>query len=359
MKYLKSVFTKVQNRFLIAAAVCALVGLIISSICNGVVNNQKYQNLAKRWSKENDFAQVSCFFSELSGFDEKSLDKVFFGVESRLNEDTITADNENARRWIYSYCANGNLSVSSKKASADVKAIGVGGDFFLFHPLTLISGAFFDEEDKERNPVVIDEDVAWTLFGSNDVVGQIVEIGGEQHFVSAVIKRDTGRVNDLSDNNVPTIYVSYKTLSVHGSVEYINTYEALIPNPITGYAIKTLKEAISTDEKRCEYVENTGRYSWLNLIKSVKNFGIRGMNKKAIVYPYWENVARAVEEYLTPVTLLYTLLYFFSGFVILVLLIRMWFKRTVHINDIVVFIENCIDRYRVKKRMKRRTNEQV
>ena len=109
MKYLKSVFTKVQNGFLIAAGACVLVGLILTLIGTKVSDKQMAQNLAKRWSKAGDVAQISCFFSELAQVDERSIQEMEYRLEAKLNEDSHSAANSNARRSLYSFCANGNL----------------------------------------------------------------------------------------------------------------------------------------------------------------------------------------------------------------------------------------------------------
>jgi hypothetical protein len=71
-----------------------------------------------------------------------------------------------------------------------------------------------------------------------------------------------------------------------------------MPNPISGFAIKTIKEKIGIEESNMQLVENTKRYSLFSLIKVIGDFGIRSMNQKAIVYPYWENVARGYEDVL-------------------------------------------------------------
>lgn len=357
MNYLKSVFTKVQNGFLIAAGACVIVGLILSLIGSRVAQNQKAQNLAKRWSKDNDCAQVSVFFSELAGVEVRSIQEMEYRISDALEKDSHGPKNSNARVALYSFCANGSLTVQSNKASVSVKAVGIDGDFFMFHPLEIINGAYFDGDDLLNDKVVIDRDIAWQLFGSTDVVGQVITISGNPYVICGVIERDTGRINDLSGNNKPTIYVSYDVLSEYGSVEYINTFEALLPNPVTGYAKGLVKDVISADESRYELVENTGRFHWTKLVQNVKSFGTRGMNMKAIVFPYWENVARGVEDYLTPIAVIGVILFGFAAIVLIVLVIRMYQKRTIHLKNIKNLIERCMEKQRYKRSIKKREKE--
>ena len=55
--------------------------------------------------------------------------------------------------------------------------------FFLFHPFDLISGSFFDSNYVMDDLIIIDKEVAWNLFGSTDVVGQVVNVGSRPHVV--------------------------------------------------------------------------------------------------------------------------------------------------------------------------------
>lgn len=45
-----------------------------------------------------------------------------------------------------------------------------------------------------------------------------------------------------------------------------------------------------------EVLENTTRFDFLNLLKQLTQFGTRSMSSKAIIYPYWENMARGYED---------------------------------------------------------------
>ena len=74
-------------------------------------------------------------------------------------------------------------------ASVDsVQIIGVGGDFFQFHPLNMISGNVFSENDISKDRVVLDENTAWTLFGAYDIAGKTVTIEGRQFVIAGVYK---------------------------------------------------------------------------------------------------------------------------------------------------------------------------
>ena len=76
-----------------------------------------------------------------------------------------------------------------------------------------------------------------------------------------------------------------------------------MPNPITGFAANYIREQLGADEKETEVVENTTRYSLVTRLKLLTQFGTRSMNGKAIIYPYWENIARGYEDILMVMTL--------------------------------------------------------
>lgn len=352
MEYLKTVFNKRHIKLLISAGITLLLGLLLVLIGVKVSGKLDDEQFVKRWCDDDSYAQVSLFLSEMADFSEDKVKELEYKINSKLTSDSISAKTEDSRLFLYAYSANGKVKAVSNNGSTDVKAIGVGGDFFLFHPLELVEGCFFDDNSVNKDLVVIDENTAWVLFGSNNVVGQTIEIGGAPHVISGVVKREEGRLNDLAGNNEPTLYLSYESLSKNGTVSYINCFEALMPNPLTGYALDAVTDLCPAEDNRFEAVENSGRFYWTKLIKNVKNFGTRGMNGKGLVYPYWENIARAVEDYLTPVCVLGVMLFSYSAVIVLLTLLRMWRKRTIHRGDVKDFVERKAEEIREKKHKK-------
>ena len=350
MEYLKTVFTKVYIRLLIAAGICVVAGLILVAVGIHASSSLKDQQITERWGDKKNFAQVSVFFSELAGFDADGAEELKHNIEKELKEASITNETENARLWLGAYSANGKVLIASKRNSVDVKAVGVEGDYFLFHPLELVSGSFFDSNYPMKDLVLLDEYTAFNLFGSNDIVGQIVEVGGKDHVVCGVYRNSESRLDKLSGNDEPTIYMSYQALSQNGTISYINTYEAMIPDPVSSFALQLVKKSLKTDERRYEIIENSGRYKWFNLLKMVPKFGTRGMNSRGVIYPYWENMARGMEDYLVPVAVVAVLLFAYPSVLLVILLIRMWKKRTIRGGDVKNFFEDKYEGYMEKRR---------
>ena len=139
-------------------------------------------------------------------------------------------------------------------------------------------------------------------------------------------KSDKGYFSDAADEEAATVYVSYEILeggsgSSTGGMDSaaastpaagttdskggsygqaagttLDSYELLIKNPVQKFGFNALKEALGLDESSYEIVENSSRFGLMNRFTVLRNFGIRSMNTKNIVFPYWENRARAYED---------------------------------------------------------------
>lgn len=323
--------------------VCCIVGIVsllffagLSCFSSLKVKHLQEQQMAERWSASGDAAQISCFFSQGTEITEETFLAFEAKLNSALQADSITGstENPNARMWASAYSASGKVVLNNGKKTVEAKAVGVGGDFFLFHPLQLLNGNFFSGSDVMQDYIVIDEDTAWQLFGSNDVAGMQVTIGGVPHMVSGVIRRDDGHLNNAAGNGETTVYLSYDSLESYGESQGINCYEIVLPNPITGYGMKVVKENIGVEETDMECIENSTRYSLLSLGKVFLAFGTRSMSQKAIIYPYWENVARGWEDILSLVLLFRVIFLMIPVTMLVTLLVKMWKKRTWSMKDL-------------------------
>lgn len=321
--------------------ICLFVWGVLTVFSIGKKNGLSDQNAAKRWSPEGDAAQISCFFTEGAEVDTDQIRAFEEQVNQKLTEASIVAVNENARLWMDAYSALGTITLTSEKTSLEAEAIGAGGDFFQFHPVQLINGAYFSGDDLMKDRIIVDEDAAWQLFGSNDIVGMKVQVGGTMHEIAGVIKRAEGHFNEAAGLNKTLIYVSYETLSELGVTEGINAYEIVMPNPVKDFAYTTVKEKFGLDEKLMWVVENTSRYGMKNLLTVLADFGTRSMQAYAIQYPYWENVARGWEDVLALILVLQMLCLFIpAGIGISVLMIG-WKRRQWTLQEVYGLIVTC------------------
>lgn len=345
----------------ITAVVSLVIFLVLTAVSAHIRNGLDTQNMAERWSKDGGVSQVSCFFSQIADVDSNTIKAFEHSLDAALMEASIVSEspNANARLWADAYSSNAKLTLLSESGQAEVNVIGVGGDFFLFHPLQLIGGSYFSESDLMQDKIIVDEDTAWQLFGSNDIVGQQVTIDGVIHLISGVIKRDSGRLNDMAGNGSSIVYVSYDTLQKNlaqkGQKAVINHYEVVMPNPVKDFAPGIVKEKIGVPENETEIVENTTRFGLVPLLRITGSFGIRSMNGKAIIYPYWENIARGYEDILSFILALSILFVLYPVIILIILLIYLWKHRTWHYADVQKFAERKWEALRI--RIKNRNTE--
>ena len=334
----------------VSGLISLLIGIFIIVAGSLKIQTLREQHMALRWSDNNDVSQVSCFFSRSAGVSEDSLLSFGYGLHGALEEASIvsTSENENARLWADAFSASGKVTVESNRAKLEFNAVGIGGDFFLFHPLMLKSGSYFSGNDLMQDYIILDEDAAWQLFGSNDIVGQLVYIRDIPHLVAGVVERQEGRLSDAAGLDTSVVYVSYETLSNYGIDYGINTYEIVMPNPVEGYAKTYVMEHIGVSENEVEIVENTSRFEWAALFKELMQFGTRSMSSKAIIYPYWENMARGYEDILMLMLVIAVLLFLYPA-VLLVIAIRYWWKhRTWTVGSLWHIFTDKLERLREK-----------
>lgn len=347
----------------ISGGLSFLIFLILLITTNQIIGAQDTQQMARRWSKENDAAQVSCFFAADSETTEDTILMFEHGIDSALTEASVVQESENpgARLWADAYSADGKITLSNNKTSVTADAIGIGGDFFLFHPLTLINGAYFSGNDLMQDYCVIDKDAAWQLFGSYDVAGMTVYISGIPHIVTGVVERPEGRLAEAAGLEGTLVYVSLETLETLGTSYGINHYEIVMPDPVTGFAYNHVKENLGKEENATEVVENSARYSLLSRLKLIGQFGVRSMNGKGIISPYWENMARGYEDILMILTLLQLLTLLYPVILLLIAFIIWWRHKGWTLRDVRLKakdkLERLIERLRAARAVKKGTGE--
>ena len=164
----------------ISGGVSFVVFLILLFTVKYLGQAQDSQQAAERWGGGEGVSQVSCFFSVDSGVTVDRLRSFEYGIDSALTDAAVQQESENpgARLWADAYSADGQVTLSTDRATLTADAIGIGGDFFLFHPQTLLYGSYFSGNDLNSDYCVLDQDAAWQLFGSSDVAGMTVRPPG-------------------------------------------------------------------------------------------------------------------------------------------------------------------------------------
>ncbi len=311
------------------------------------------QQAAGRWDKEGGSAQVSCFLAKGVEMDEfkiknfeQQLEQSLLEVSSELREN----QEENKRLFVDAYSALGRITVVSDKGELEANAVGVGGDFFLFHPLELVSGSYFSGADLMKDFVVLDEEAAWQLFGSSDIAGKSVMIGEVPHYISGVVRRQKDRFAEGAGLSGTVVYLSNESLLACGESDGIGSYEIMAPNPVKGFLTNCVKEKLGVEERDMLVVENSSRYGVEALIPVILDFGTRSMQNSAIVLPYWENMARGWEDIAALVLIFRGLFLLIPAVIFLVFLIIKWRNRTFGLKDVKDFVTDTKDKMLQKVR---------
>lgn len=339
--YIKSLSLK-QKIFSMITIISLLLYLILTVWSDQQIEKLADQQAARRWDKEGNSAQVSCFFTENTEVDEYMLMSFERQLEQSLNEVLPTEESieENEKRlFIDAYSSLGTITVSSEKGKIEnVSAVGAGGDFFMFHPLQLVSGGYFSGDDLMQDAIILDEEAAWQLFGSNDIAGMSVMIGNVPHYVAGVIKRQEGRFAEGAGLSKTVVYVSYDSLAAYGASDGINVYEVTAPNPVKGFVYNCVKEKLGVSEDQMVVVENSSRYKFTSLIPVLLDFGTRSMQNAAVKFPYWENIGRGWEDVKVLVLFFQMILLLIPAVIITVFLVKWWKNRNITLKDVGKFL---------------------
>lgn len=299
MKWMMARWQELTGRYkkgFLTCVVCILL-ITISTLGTWLTTKNLYdQQMAKRWAKESDYAQISCFYPvsmTLSDFDFLSL---HYSVKEALEKESITSHSEDAKVFVDAYSVSGKITISTESKNKEVDVVGVSDNFFLFHPLEMLTGAYLDESMLMKDGVILDEEAAFALYGSNDIVGMPVYINGNPFYIRGVAALEDGYFAKKAGLSSSVCYVPIEVLEKYGEVIGSYTYEVAMPNAVEGFAKNIVTTALNDTEQKIEVVENSTRFSFGAKKEVVFNFGIRSMSRNSIIYPYWENIARACED---------------------------------------------------------------
>ena len=224
-----------------------------------VVSHTLDTGAAERFRGESDtsFAQIAAFMPVGGGKSEEDILAFRETLENKFIEQALEAP-ENGSLYVDAYSGRSDVTITSDHGSAAVTAFGVGGDFFYFHPLTLRSGAYIAERDLMDDLVVLDEVLAWRLFGGTELAGLTVQIGGVPFVVSGVVAMEDDFASSAAYGGEGCLFVSFSAMkswtrmpSLTAMRSYCQipspaTAEAWWRRPLTGRAATWWKTAAAT-----------------------------------------------------------------------------------------------------------------
>jgi hypothetical protein len=359
--------TRIKKRHIaasITASILLLLFLILSAVSSSMAAGMESQAAADRWGAGSDikYAQISCFISVDAAFTQSRIPQLRASLDAALKEASVDTDKtiKTAKLWIDAYSTETRLSAQTDHGSVDASVTAVGGYFFTLHPMKYISGYAFSPDDIMQDRVVLDADAAWQLFGSFDIAGRTLTMSGKDCIVAGVIERKNDNVSDkligLAYGDKPRIYISYDLLEKINPGTPLSCYEAVLPSPISGFAFDLITDKISVDEADIKIIENSARYGFFALTDTIKTLTVRSMRTSRIIYPYWENVAGVIEDYLAFMLLIRIICAVILGSAVFIIIIRFLITHPLKrekLSDIINSFSGFVSRRMAKLKIKK------
>lgn len=255
------------------------------------------QQAAEVWAGNSGerFAQVSVFMprGQEAGFDE--IMSFRMDIDAELIGAGKTPE-EGQTLWRDAWCSFGEARVTGEKETAQAEVLGVDGDFFLFHPYKLMSGSYIYSDDLMEDRVLLDRDLAWTLFGGFDLEGMSVTIDDRRFYIAGVVEREDDVFSKKTAGGQPVLFMPLKALEQLRGEARISCYELVAADPISGFVSRMAEEGFAS--RTPMVVENSARYDAESIWSLLKDFGERSIIQGGYSLPYWENAARVSQDYI-------------------------------------------------------------
>lgn len=298
----------VNKKILKLSGIIALVFLasaLILGICElavaGIKGSFDFLKSGERWAPDGEpYAVISLYTEESAALSADQVESWAHSIDSALLQSSIAPSSENARSWAYTYAAEKTMSVSGPAGSGTAEVIAAGGDFFVFHPLDFIYGSAFLNDTSNPNGVVIDDMLAWKIFGAVNIVGMEMTIDENIYTVVGVTTRESEHgIYNYTYGDRPRMYMSYagytKLQSSDGSTADITLFETVLPNEVKSFAKNIFDGVVTANEETMTEIESTDRFSLINRYNNMKILKYSWIRENKIEYPYWENEERVAD----------------------------------------------------------------
>jgi len=258
------------------------------------------QSAAERWqgASGQPFIQTSCFFPPDAGPTAEDILTFREEARSRLEENGLEGEYLLRDAW----SASGTLSVKGPRGECDTDVIAMGGSFFDFHPLPLLSGAYVSQDDLMEDRVLLDEGLAWRLFGGTDLAGMTITVNKIPLVIAGVVAREGDFASKKANTSETLLFMPAETFSKFKDCP-ISVYELVMPEVVEGYSSGLLRDHFPGAVIKT----NTARFSVPKLIRTIRSFDTLPMQTEPVAFPYWENAARCVEVWCALLVLLLAL----------------------------------------------------
>lgn len=295
---------KISRKWMTAAliSVCVLlVFLLFAGVCEWISHSMtsgiQELDAGARWSSDGSpYATIALYTDISTAMTRNTVEGYAYSISNALLSASVDSP-EGGSSWTYAYYGEETTSVTGPKGSASAELQYVGGSFFVFHPLHFLYGAPFTYDSALPDGVVIDETLAWRIFGALDVVGMELTWNNRSFTVCGIVQAERSTAAyQKAYGETGRIYMSYYGFEIaRGSEQNITAFEVTIPNAVKSFAMNIFNSAVTVNEDTMIVHENSERYSFVNRFKSIATLPYQGMRNERIVYPYYENELRVLD----------------------------------------------------------------
>ena len=316
-------------------AVCGLLlllALITSLFLRHVTTMLSSEQAAERWGGDaGSFAQISAYFPEHESLGPSASRDLPLAFARAIQEQGLNPLEPDAS-FAYAYATSAQLVrvASRDRGPIEVFATGVGGNFFLFQSVQLISGSFLPMESLNRDYVLIDQNLAWQLFGAVDVTGMELIIDGRPYIITGIYLPPSDFASSAAYGDRAHMFLFHDVVQTLSPGAGITSVQAVLPNPLTGLGEEIFRDAMDTanvNEDAFTLVNNSRRYTFLALVGVIREFGLRSMVQIGLRLPYWENAARISEDFAAASVLLLILLLLYPIWCVIRIIHFFWKRR--------------------------------
>ena len=293
---------------------------ILAAVRHSVASSLTDQQAALRWNGD-AAAQLSCYFAKGKGDAPGRIYSIERAVDQALEAASLKAE-DNARLWYYACSSEVQMYGATDRASATLAVTVFGGEYFYIHQPDLVAGAYLASGGENAGYVFLDENAAWKLFGAINVAGMNMSVNGNEYIVCGVCAVPDGTVYDEAYGEMPRAWILFDSPAA-ASVSEVSVYEAVLPNPISGFAADVFAKNFASGEDIVT-VDNSSRFSFSSLWEGIGKRELLGVRTSPVTYPWWENIARVAEYRCMSLLLAEIILLVIAGIECLVWIILAW-----------------------------------
>ena len=279
---------------LILAVSLAAIG-IFELAASHRASKLEYLQTGERWSGgRSRYAVINAYTEESEGVSADQLLQWEYSMNSALTEAAVETD-EKAKAW--TWCASFGTVVTAEgpKGTQNAETTVCAGDFFVFHPFDFTYGSGFSTDGLNPMGVVLDSDLAWKLFGAENIVGMTLTVGGLEYTVTGVYEPESDRgLYAKTYGDVPRMYMSSPGYAKIAECSF-TAYETALPDPVKSFARNIFDTVVTLNGDRSEIIEVTSRFTLRSRYDNMKKLGWSWMRVNRIGFPFWENEARVYD----------------------------------------------------------------